>query len=135
MAAGQALAGEPRRCPDSLPRRTSEAPLTRHLDCWPRMTATTPMALAGICVNRLRRTPADGSWRAAHGLTWTRTWVVMAVLAATGVHAQDLEPRLYANTPVGMNFLIAGYAYSSGGVATDLALPVIVLDGTPCPLD
>jgi len=38
--------------------------------------------------------------------------------------AQDLEPRTYANTPVGLNFLIAGYAYSSGGVATDPAIPL-----------
>ena len=40
------------------------------------------------------------------------------------VSAQDLEPRLYSNTPVGMNFLIAGYAYTSGNVATDPSLPV-----------
>lgn len=38
---------------------------------------------------------------------------------ATGASAQDLEPRAYSNTPVGMNFLVAGYAYSTGGVATD----------------
>lgn len=37
---------------------------------------------------------------------------------------QDLEPRTYANTPVGMNFLIAGYGYTAGGVATDPALPI-----------
>ncbi len=28
--------------------------------------------------------------------------------------AQSLEPRLYSNAPVGMNFLIAGYVYSEG---------------------
>ena len=39
--------------------------------------------------------------------------------SATG---QDLEPRTYANTPVGLNFLIAGYGYTGGGVATDPAL-------------
>jgi hypothetical protein len=37
---------------------------------------------------------------------------------------QDLEPRTYANTPVGMNFLVAGYGYTAGGVATDPALPI-----------
>ena len=37
---------------------------------------------------------------------------------------QDLEPRTYANTPVGLNFLIAGYGYTAGGVATDPALPI-----------
>ncbi|MCI0667018.1 MAG: transporter, partial [Methylococcaceae bacterium] len=30
----------------------------------------------------------------------------------------------YANTPVGMNFVIAGYSYTAGGVATDPALPI-----------
>jgi len=46
------------------------------------------------------------------------------VLAAAGARAQDLEPRAYVNTPVGLNFLIAGYAYSEGGLSTDPALPI-----------
>ena len=42
-------------------------------------------------------------------------------LAAVSVetHAQDLEPRAYANTPVGLNFLIGGYAYSKGTVGSN----------------
>jgi hypothetical protein len=39
-------------------------------------------------------------------------------------HAQELEPRSYSNTPVGLNFLIAGYAYQEGGVVTDPGLPL-----------
>jgi hypothetical protein len=27
----------------------------------------------------------------------------------TTVHAQDLEPRSYSNSPIGLNFVIAGY--------------------------
>ena len=50
--------------------------------------------------------------------------VIGCVLAAAGVRAQDLEPRAYVNTPVGLNFLIAGYAYSQGGLSTDPALPL-----------
>ena len=46
------------------------------------------------------------------------------LLAAAGAHAQDLEPRSYSNTPVGMNFLIAGYAYADGSLAFDPALPI-----------
>lgn len=38
--------------------------------------------------------------------------------------AQDIEPRLYSNTPVGVNFLITGYTYTQGGVAFDSSLPV-----------
>jgi hypothetical protein len=39
--------------------------------------------------------------------------------------AQDMEPRSYSNIPVGLNFLIAGYAYSDGGVSAD---PSVLLD-------
>ena len=46
------------------------------------------------------------------------------VLAAAGAGAQDLEPRAYVNTPVGLNFLIVSYAYSQGGLSTDPALPI-----------
>ncbi len=38
--------------------------------------------------------------------------------------AQEMEPRSYANAPVGLNFLIAGYVYTSGGVAFDTSLPL-----------
>ena len=40
------------------------------------------------------------------------------------VCAQDIEPRAYSNTPIGVNFLIAGYAYTSGGVAFGPSLPI-----------
>src|SRR5215831_10214705 len=52
--------------------------------------------------------------------------LVVATLVAlgSGAAAQDLEPRAYVNTPVGMNFLVAGYGYAAGGVATDPALPL-----------
>ena len=46
------------------------------------------------------------------------------ILFVSGAYAQDLEPRAYANTPVGLNFLIAGYGYSEGSVATDPSLPL-----------
>jgi hypothetical protein len=42
----------------------------------------------------------------------------------TAPNAQDLEPRLYANAPVGLNFIIAGYGYSDGGVAADPSIPL-----------
>jgi len=50
----------------------------------------------------------------------------MAMLAASGsvVHAQSIEPRAYSNAPVGVNFLIAGYAYTRGGVSFDTSLPI-----------
>jgi hypothetical protein len=41
-----------------------------------------------------------------------------------GAYAQDLEPRAYVNTPVGLNFLVAGYGDAAGGVGTDPDLPL-----------
>jgi hypothetical protein len=38
--------------------------------------------------------------------------------------AQDIEPRAYANAPIGVNFLIGGYAFTRGALATDTAVPV-----------
>jgi len=47
------------------------------------------------------------------------------VLASGSIaHAQSIEPRSYANAPVGMNFLIGGYAYTRGGVSFDTSLPL-----------
>ena len=49
---------------------------------------------------------------------------IALMLAVSSARAQDLEPRAYVNTPVGLNFLIAGYAWSQGGLSTDPALPI-----------
>jgi hypothetical protein len=56
--------------------------------------------------------------------------VLAAAVLAFGSRAaaQDLEPRLYSNSPVGMNFAIAGYSYSQGGVAFDPAVPLTDAD-------
>ncbi len=58
-------------------------------------------------------------------------WHALGVLTACTLmagagtaRAQEIEPRAYSNAPVGVNFLIAGYAYTEGGLAFDPALPV-----------
>lgn len=62
--------------------------------------------------------------------TWREWWAwtafTMCALAALNspAHAQDLEPRAYANTPTGLNFLLAGYWYSRGSVVTDPSIPL-----------
>jgi hypothetical protein len=48
--------------------------------------------------------------------------ILLSCLSSLG--AQDLEPRAYTNIPVGMNFVVAGYAYSTGGVLFDPAVPL-----------
>ena len=48
----------------------------------------------------------------------------LLLLVASAAHAQELEPRLYANAPVGLNFAIAGYGYTTGGVTADPSVPL-----------
>lgn len=63
-------------------------------------------------------------------LAWSRRVIVaLAVMAgATSAAAQDLEPRAYSNTPVGLNFLVGGYTYTQGGVAVDPTVPLTNAD-------
>jgi hypothetical protein len=51
-------------------------------------------------------------------------FVAAVLIFATTARAQELEPRAYANTPVGLNFLILGYAYTTGEVALDTSAPI-----------
>jgi hypothetical protein len=38
--------------------------------------------------------------------------------------AQTMEPLTYTNSPIGLNFLIAGYTYQTGSVLADPSLPI-----------
>ncbi|MDA8139720.1 MAG: transporter [Desulfobacteraceae bacterium] len=42
----------------------------------------------------------------------------------SNARAQEIEPRGYTNAPVGVNFLIVGYAYSKGALSSDPSLPL-----------
>ena len=46
------------------------------------------------------------------------------VFAAVRTDAGEIEPRSYVNTPIGVNFLLAGYAYSDGDLATSGSSPI-----------
>jgi hypothetical protein len=46
------------------------------------------------------------------------------VMVCAPLAAQDLEPRAYSNSPIGLHFVVAGYAYSTGKFLTDPSLPV-----------
>jgi len=55
----------------------------------------------------------------------------MSLLAAcllsaawSNASAQEIEPRAYSNAPIGVNFLVVGYAYTEGGLAFDPAAPL-----------
>jgi Putative MetA-pathway of phenol degradation len=44
--------------------------------------------------------------------------------------AQELEPRAYTSSPIGVNFLVVAGGRSSGGVVVDSSLPVEDVDAT-----
>jgi len=46
------------------------------------------------------------------------------MMSASAVRAQSIEPRSYSNAPVGVNFLIGGYAYTRGGISFDTSVPI-----------
>jgi hypothetical protein len=49
---------------------------------------------------------------------------LLGLAASPCATAQDIEPRAYSNAPVGVNFVIGGYAYTRGGIAFDTSLPI-----------
>lgn len=65
----------------------------------------------------------------AAGLTAAlrRIAIITSVCSALGcaqAFAQEMEPRAYSPSPVGANFFVSSYSWSSGGVLTDPALPI-----------
>ena len=46
------------------------------------------------------------------------------IMVAPGAGAEDLEPRSYANTPVGINFLLVGYSDLDGSVTVNPSIPL-----------
>lgn len=63
------------------------------------------------------------SRRSAHGRCFCSCAAVL-LWQASALHAQELEPRTYSPSPIGTNFLLAGYAHVSGDVLTDPSLPI-----------
>jgi hypothetical protein len=53
-----------------------------------------------------------------------RALLALFLLAPALPAAQSLDPRAYSNLPVGLNFLLAGYAYSEGELAFDASAPL-----------
>jgi len=50
--------------------------------------------------------------------------MIAMLFAFSQAHAGEIEPRAYINTPVGINFLLLGYAYSDGGLSTTASSPI-----------
>lgn len=51
--------------------------------------------------------------------------VILLILPGSyNIYSQELEPRAYTNIPTGLNFVLAGYSYSAGGVVFDPTIPL-----------
>lgn len=48
----------------------------------------------------------------------------LCLLIPIALNAQDVQPRVYAPAPVGVNILTLGYAYSTGSVLFDKTVPI-----------
>ena len=55
-------------------------------------------------------------------LPFCATFAIAATIMMARAKAQDAEPRAYANAPVGLNFLLAGYTYTQGRMAFNPSL-------------
>jgi hypothetical protein len=58
--------------------------------------------------------------------SWSRDLsLALAIFSAAPLClAQELEPRAYSISPTGVNFLVLGFARSSGGISFDANLPI-----------
>ena len=54
-------------------------------------------------------------------------WRALLACALVGwaitARAQDIEPRAYSNAPIGVNFLVTGYAYTQGALSLSRRTP------------
>jgi hypothetical protein len=48
--------------------------------------------------------------------------ILLVYVWMQSLSAQTLEPKLYANTPIGLNALLVGYGYSEGAMPDNLSL-------------
>lgn len=69
-----------------------------------------------------RRTPFVGYCAVA--IAWIRIVAISVLALVARATAQDLEPRAYSASPVGLNFFLIGGGRSSGSVLVDPNLPI-----------
>lgn len=59
-----------------------------------------------------------------------RALLIVAAHYALPAHAQEIEPRAFSPSPVGVTFVVAAYGRSTGGILTDPSLPVDDVEAT-----
>lgn len=55
---------------------------------------------------------------------------LVGIFSAATAFAQDLEPRAYSASPIGLNFIVVGGGHSTGGVVVDPSGPVQDVEAT-----
>ena len=61
-------------------------------------------------------------------IAWAGIAALLIAGASSDASAQELEPRAYSPSPLGVNFLGLSYLRSTGGVAVDPSLPLDNVD-------
>jgi hypothetical protein len=93
------------------------------------MTGAEPVRALGV--SGTKRIPEPDCGNRGPGMGCRTKHVFSAGLLTAGLlscggiaHAQSLEPRAYSPAPTGLNFVIAGFAFTKGGLSFDTAVPV-----------
>src|SRR5512139_1113866 len=84
----------------------------------------TPFCSLSMPASVSRESRPSGGFRMGRTARSMTAATALAVGTLSVAHAQDMGPRSYSNAPVGLNFLIGGYAYTRGGLAFDSSVPV-----------
>lgn len=88
--------------------------------CEPKIAFRPPLHL--LLVDTRSPSPEMGRSLRRPVLRLTVSLAILAVGASPSVKAQELEPRTYANLPIGTSFLLTGYSYSTGSIVADPAV-------------
>src|SRR5262245_6839981 len=73
---------------------------------------------------------ARAPWRVASGIRGrTQTLLIVAVLAAARVDAQELEPHTYTPAPIGTTFVLASFGGSGGDILFDPSVHITNAEG------
>jgi len=75
-------------------------------------------------VRRIRFVKKKLSWPGGIEFIAAVLLAIAIIFHPGSAKAQSLEPRVYSNTPVGMNFLMLGYSYQQGEVLLDPSVPL-----------
>jgi hypothetical protein len=63
-------------------------------------------------------------WPSFRGIRSLLLAIPAFAVASAEALAENIEPRAYTNAPVGVNFLIADYSYTEGGISINSAIPL-----------